>query len=129
MGPFTRKKQHCFGLVAAMADEEKKTTSIIPLQPNEVVEGCRFYEQMYPEMEAFVMVRVKSISDTAAYVVLLEYNNIEGMIPLSELSRRRIRSVNKHIRVGKTEIVQVFRVDRDKGYIDLSKKKKKKTLR
>ena len=58
-----------------------------------------------------------------ALLQLMEYNNIEGMIPLTELSRRRIRSVNKHIRVGKTEIVQVFRLDEDKGYIDLSKKK------
>lgn len=87
------------------------------------MENCRFYEQKYPLLDAFVMVRVKSISASAAYVQLLEYNNIEGMIPLTELSRRRIRSVNKHIRVGKTEIVQVFRLDEDKGYIDLSKKK------
>ena len=34
-----------------------------------------------------------------AYVSLLEYNNIEGMILLSELSRRRIRSVTKLIKV------------------------------
>eukprot|EP00668_Euglena_longa_P038240 GGOE01049234.1.p1 GENE.GGOE01049234.1~~GGOE01049234.1.p1 ORF type:complete len:333 (-),score=139.80 GGOE01049234.1:250-1212(-) len=93
------------------------------LAENEQVENCRFYEQKYPKLEDFVVVRVKSITASAAYVQLLEYNNTEGMIPLSELSRRRIRSVNKHIRVGKTEIVQVFRLDEDKGYIDLSKKK------
>ena len=38
-----------------------------------------------------------------------------GMILLSELSRRRIRSINKLIRVGRTEIVIVLRVDKDKG--------------
>jgi translation initiation factor 2 subunit 1 len=95
---------------------------ILPQEGDDVV-SCRFYERRLPEMEELVVVRVKSISETAAYVVLLEYNGIEGMIPLSELSRRRIRSVNKHIRVGKTEIVQVFRVDAEKGYIDLSKRK------
>jgi len=58
-----------------------------------------------------------------AYVHLLEYNNIEGMILLSELSRRRIRSINKLIRVGRTEPVVVIRVDKDKGYIDLSKRR------
>ncbi|KAG5895531.1 hypothetical protein JTB14_010675 [Gonioctena quinquepunctata] len=58
-----------------------------------------------------------------AYVRLLEYNNIEGMILLSELSRRRIRSINKLIRVGKTEPVVVIRVDKEKGYIDLSKRR------
>lgn len=34
-----------------------------------------------------------------AYVQLLEYNCIEGMVLLSELSRRRIRSINKLIKV------------------------------
>jgi hypothetical protein len=34
-----------------------------------------------------------------AYVSLLEYNGIEGMILLSELSRRRIRSITKLIKV------------------------------
>lgn len=42
---------------------------------------------------------------------------------MSELSRRRIRSINKLIRVGKTEPVVVIRVDEDKGYIDLSKRR------
>jgi translation initiation factor 2 subunit 1 len=45
------------------------------------------------------------------------------MILLSELSRRRIRSINKLIRVGKNEVVMVIRVDKDKGYIDLSKRR------
>lgn len=45
------------------------------------------------------------------------------MILLSELSRRRIRSVNKLIRVGRDECVAVIRVDKDKGYIDLSKRR------
>jgi translation initiation factor 2 subunit 1 len=49
-------------------------------------------------------VQVRSIAEMGAYVALLEYNNIEGMILLSELSRRRIRSINKLIRVGKQEV-------------------------
>ncbi len=58
-----------------------------------------------------------------AYVSLLEYDNIEGMILLSELSRRRIRSINKLIRVDRNESVVVLRVDKEKGYIDLSKRR------
>jgi translation initiation factor 2 subunit 1 len=50
-----------------------------------------------------------------AYVKLLEYDNIDGMILLSELSRRRIRSIQKLIRVGRDEVVVVLRVDKDKG--------------
>ncbi|XP_019878390.1 eukaryotic translation initiation factor 2 subunit 1-like [Aethina tumida] len=85
--------------------------------------SCRFYKEKYPEVEDVVMVNVRSIAEMGAYVHLLEYNNIEGMILLSELSRRRIRSINKLIRVGKTEPVVVIRVDKDKGYIDLSKRR------
>ncbi|XP_054772912.1 eukaryotic translation initiation factor 2 subunit 1-like [Lytechinus pictus] len=85
--------------------------------------SCRFYEQLYPAVEDVVMVKVRSIAEMGAYVHLLEYNKIEGMILLSELSRRRIRSINKLIRVDRDECVVVIRVDEEKGYIDLSKRR------
>ncbi|VDN54012.1 unnamed protein product [Dracunculus medinensis] len=85
--------------------------------------SCRFYANQFPDVEDTVMVNVRQIAEMGAYVSLLEYNNKEGMILLSELSRRRIRSVNKLIRVGRSECVVVIRVDEDKGYIDLSKRR------
>jgi translation initiation factor 2 subunit 1 len=96
----------------------------------------RFYENKFPEVDQLVMVQVKQIAEMGAYVKLvsgacrgdcvslpygvsfvtqLEYDNIEGMILLSELSRRRIRSVQKLIRVGRNEVVVVMRVDPEKG--------------
>lgn len=81
------------------------------------------YEARYPEVDDVVMVQVKSIAEMGAYVSLLEYNGIEGMILLSELSRRRIRSITKLIKVGRQEPVMVLRVDKEKGYIDLSKRR------
>lgn len=55
-----------------------------------------------PALPAWPVVhrQVRSIAEMGAYVSLLEYGNIEGMILLSELSRRRIRSVQKLIKVG-----------------------------
>ncbi|KAK3681159.1 eukaryotic translation initiation factor 2 subunit alpha [Vermiconidia calcicola] len=85
--------------------------------------NCRFYSEKYPEIDSFVMVNVKQIAEMGAYVKLLEYDNIDGMILLSELSRRRIRSIQKLIRVGRNEVVVVLRVDKEKGYIDLSKRR------
>ena len=76
---------------------------------------CRFYANRYPEVDDVVMVNVRSVAEMGVYVQLLEYNNIEGMIPLSELSRRRIRSINKLIRVNRNEPVVVIRVDEEKG--------------
>eukprot|EP01114_Cavostelium_apophysatum_P005745 TRINITY_DN16916_c0_g1_i1.p1 TRINITY_DN16916_c0_g1~~TRINITY_DN16916_c0_g1_i1.p1 ORF type:complete len:379 (+),score=152.55 TRINITY_DN16916_c0_g1_i1:58-1137(+) len=87
------------------------------------VANCRMYEQKFPEVDDLVVVEVKSIEEMGAYVALKEYNDIEGMILLSELSRRRIRSINKIIRVGRLEVVLVLRVDKEKGYIDLSKRR------
>ncbi|KAL6541629.1 hypothetical protein OROGR_011115 [Orobanche gracilis] len=84
---------------------------------------CRMYEAKYPEVDQAVMIQVKSMADSGAYVSLLEYNNIEGMILFSELSRRRIRSISSLIKVGRIEPVMVLRVDKDKGYIDLSKRR------
>ncbi|CAI5742538.1 unnamed protein product [Hyaloperonospora brassicae] len=101
---------------AAPGEETSQSQEIMHLQ-------CRFYEQKFPEIDELVMVNVRSIAEMGAYVSLLEYNNIEGMILLSELSRRRIRSINKLIRVGKNEVVMVLRVDKEKGYIDLSKRR------
>jgi translation initiation factor 2 subunit 1 len=57
------------------------------------------------------------IAEMGAYVKLLEYDNIDGMILLSELSRRRIRSIQKLIRIGRNEVVVVLRVDKEKGQI------------
>jgi len=85
--------------------------------------SCRMYEKRYPEVDELVMVNVKSIAEMGAYVSLLEYNNIEGMILLSELSRRRIRSISKLIRVGRHEAPPPLLVDKEKGYIDLSKRR------
>ena len=53
--------------------------------------SCRFYERKFPKIDEVVMATVNSIAEMGAYVYLLEYNKIEGMILLSELSRRRIR--------------------------------------
>jgi len=83
----------------------------------------RMYRNKYPDVEETVFTLVKRLDAMGVYVSLLEYDETEGMILLSELSRRRIRSVKKLINVGRTEVAMVLRVDKDKGYIDLSKRR------
>lgn len=108
---------------AAAALEHVQTTDIAGDETFTATPGCRYYEERFPEVEQLVMVTVNSIAEMGAYVSLLEYGGLEGMILLSELSRRRFRSITKLIRVGKTEVVVVLRVDPLKGYIDLSKRR------
>merc|ERR1719384_2630375 len=84
---------------------------------------CRMYRNDYPHKGDTVIVEVKKIVEMGAYCNLLEYNNLEGMLLMSELQRRRIRSVKKVIKEGRQEIVQVLRVNKSKHFIDLSKKR------
>ncbi|KXS12678.1 hypothetical protein M427DRAFT_125508 [Gonapodya prolifera JEL478] len=81
------------------------------------------YENQYPQIDELVIATVRKIESLGVYVTLPEYNNVEGMIPLSELSRKRIRSMASLIRVGRSEAVMVLRVDDERGYIDLSKRR------
>jgi len=84
----------------------------------------RFYENEFPEVETTVVVQVNKIDDKiGAYVSLLEYDGREGMINLGELSKKRIRSMAKILRIGSTEVCMVMSVDEEKGYINLSKKR------
>lgn len=78
----------------------------------------RYYEKTLPDTDEVVMCQVRQIAEMGAYVKLLEYDNAEGMILLSELSRRRIRSIQKLVRVGRNEVVVVLRVDKEKGESD-----------
>mmetsp|Transcript_10392 Transcript_10392/g.18957 ORF Transcript_10392/g.18957 Transcript_10392/m.18957 type:complete len:310 (-) Transcript_10392:344-1273(-) len=99
------------------------TADVVDDKKGEESNNCRMYEKKFPDQDELVLVTVRSVAEMGAYVTLNEYNGIEGMILLSELSRRRIRSINKLIRVGRMEVVVVLRVDKDKGYIDLSKRR------
>eukprot|EP00116_Pleurobrachia_bachei_P002057 sb/3462319/ len=85
--------------------------------------SCRFYEKKLPDVDQVVMVTVSEITDLGAYVKLLEYDGAKGLILMTEMSRKRIRSINKLVRVGRNECVLVTRVDQEKGYLDLSKRR------
>ena len=99
------------------SDEEEIKSGNLKVNLN-----CRFYRPQFPKIDELVMVEVRHVDAVGASVSLLEYNNIEGLIMLGELSKKRIRSVTKLTRVGRQEAVVVIRVDESKGYLDLSKK-------
>lgn len=80
------------------------------------------YKEKLPKVGEIVYVKVTQVNDTSATVQLLEYGNSEGIIPYTEVTKRRVRSMGKFIKVGKSEAAQVIRIDEQKGYIDLSKK-------
>jgi len=76
---------------------------------------CRFYESEFPETNDVVIVKYREAQEHNAKVELLEYDNMEGMILASELTRKRTSTVNKHIRIGRKEPAVVLKVDKAKG--------------
>lgn len=85
---------------------------------------CRYYESIYPAKGEIVIVEIDKIVDNGAYVKLLEYDNIEGMITPNEITKlSNMKSVYRVMKTGKQEVVQVLNVDQKNGYIDLSKKR------
>ena len=75
-----------------------------------------------PQKDDVVAVVTTEIKDLGAYVRLIEYDNIEGFIMLSQVTAKRVKTVHKFLKIGKQEMMEVLRVDEEKMCIDLSKK-------
>lgn len=86
------------------------------------METIKFYPQEAPQQGDTVIVKVTKVTDDGVYGKLLEYPNYQGLILLSEMSRRRIRSITQLTRVGKLEVCAILRVDTSTKLVDLSKK-------
>ena len=83
---------------------------------------CRFYRNTLPLENELVFVEIEKMESAGAYVRLPEYNDHEGFLLYSEVSKQRIKSVKKFIRVGKQEIMEVRRVDFKTQSVDVTRK-------
>jgi translation initiation factor 2 subunit 1 len=84
---------------------------------------CRLYRKDFPDEGDLVITKIEKVHENGADVRLLEYDGLEGLIPPTEVTQKRIKSISKFIKVGKQETMMVIRLDKEKRYIDLSKKK------
>ncbi len=76
-------------------------------------------KQGYPEESEIVLCTVTSVRYNSVFANLNEYNH-SGMIHISEVSPGRIRNINDYVKEGKVIICKVLRIDKERGYIDLS---------
>ncbi|KAI5180917.1 translation initiation factor 2 subunit 1 [Nematocida sp. AWRm80] len=83
----------------------------------------QYYYEKYPKEGDVVVGRIKTLGEMGAYITLPEYNDIEGLIIYSELTKKRTRNIQKLIKTGALDGFLVLKVDQEKGYIDLSKKR------
>lgn len=82
----------------------------------------RFYEKHYPDAGETVIIKITNTTEVGVYVELVEYNNIEGLIMVGELSKKKIKCIASTVKTGNIEAAIVLRVDKEKGYIDISRK-------
>src|SRR3989344_3656482 len=79
-----------------------------------------FYKkQGIPEEGDIITCTVKEISYHTVFVKLDEYENLEGMIHISEISPGRIRNLRDFVKEGKRIVCKVLKI-RDKSHIELS---------
>lgn len=74
----------------------------------------------YPEDSELVIGTVDSIFRQGAFITLDEYPGKRGMLHLSEISLKWVRNIRDYVKEGQKVVVQVLKVNPDRGHIDLS---------
>ncbi len=74
----------------------------------------------YPEEGELVIATVTNIKPYGAYVSLDEYDGLEGMVHISEISTTWVKNIRNHVREGQKIVAKVLRVIPEKNQIDLS---------
>jgi len=80
------------------------------------------YKNKIPKRDDIVIAKVDNISPYGVNVTLIEYNNFQGFINCSEISRKKKVNMNKLLTIGKNIHLIVIAVDEEKGLADLSKR-------
>ncbi len=73
-----------------------------------------------PNESDIVMCTVTKIHYHSVFVRLNEFNNLSGMIHISEISPGRIRNLNDYVKEGKVIVCKVLKVNQERRQIDLS---------
>ncbi len=81
-----------------------------------------YYNKKIPSIDDIVIAKVLNISVYGIEVSLNEYNDINGFINCSEVSRKKKVNLNRLLTVGKDVLLNVIQVDISKQMIDLSKR-------
>ncbi len=90
--------------------------------------GYKTYKK-WPEEGDYVIVTYKHINPSSVLVEVDEYQGKKGMIHISELSTKWVKDIKKEIKLGKKEVAKVLFVDKERGYINLSVKRVKPTIK
>jgi len=80
-----------------------------------------FYKKKnLPEEGDILICTVKDILHNSVFVTLDEYENLEGLIHISELAPGRIRNIRDYVKPNKKIICKAIKINREKKQVDLS---------
>jgi translation initiation factor 2 subunit 1 len=74
----------------------------------------------YPKINEFAVCKVNKITNYGVFVELLEYDNIEGFIHISQVSSTWIKNIHNHVKPNQVRVAKVLSVDESKHHVDLS---------
>ena len=63
-----------------------------------------------PQKDDVVAVVTTEIKDLGAYVRLIEYDNIEGFIMLSQVTAKRVKTVHKFLKIFRPRLAEICTV-------------------
>ncbi len=82
-----------------------------------------------PEEDEIVICTVKKISFHSVFLTLDEYENLEGMMHISEIAPGRIRTIKDYVKEEKKIVCKVLKVRKETRHIDLSLRRVNKMQR
>ena len=88
------------------------------MEEKEVIEGL-IRRKGIPELKELVVIKVKDFTPYGVFCELIEYENIKGFIPLTEVSRKRIKKITEALKKGQITVGRVIEVKEDKE-VDVS---------
>jgi translation initiation factor 2 subunit 1 len=74
------------------------------------------------EAEIIIILTVREVMGHRAYVTLDEYNNMSGLIHISEIATGWIRNIERYIRPKQKAVLKVIKIIKSRGEVDTSLK-------
>ena len=77
-------------------------------------------KKSFPAEGELVLCEITNIQSHCAFAKLKEYENLEGMIHISEVASSWVKDIRAHVKEGKTVVCKVTRINPERKHITLS---------
>jgi len=77
----------------------------------------------FPEENELVIIVIKKIMPYGAFCTLLEYENLEAFLHISEIAPRWIKNIHEFVSEGQRTVAKVHHIDKQKNQVDVSLKR------